>query len=183
MQISKNHIKRNITNAALKLFKAKDYSSVSMREIASEAQVGLSNIYNYFRSKDELFCHIVQPAVSSFERMLEEHHGYEGKDIMEMQSEKYLLYTVSEYLKIINKHGEEISILFFKANGSSLHIGLAHRERLPSKAENLLWYALTYSFCFSSGISFRSSTSCFSYCMMSVSALASGSKELHLYAL
>ncbi len=120
MQISKNHIKRNITNAALKLFKAKDYSSVSMREIASEAQVGLSNIYNYFRSKDELFCHIVQPAVSSFERMLEEHHGYEGKDIMEMQSEKYLLYTVSKYLKIINKHGEEISILFFKANGSSL---------------------------------------------------------------
>lgn len=87
MQISKNHIKRNITNAALKLFKAKDYSSVSMREIASEAQVGLSNIYNYLRSKDELFCHIVQPAVSSFERMLVEHHGYEGKDIMEMQSE------------------------------------------------------------------------------------------------
>ena len=41
MQISKNHIKRNITNAALKLFKAKDYSSVSMREIASEAQVAL----------------------------------------------------------------------------------------------------------------------------------------------
>lgn len=45
MQISKNHIKRNITNAALKLFKAKDYSSVSMREIASEAQVGLSNYF------------------------------------------------------------------------------------------------------------------------------------------
>lgn len=48
MQIAKEHIRQNILNAALPLFYAKGYSKVTIREIADDSHVGLSNIYNYY---------------------------------------------------------------------------------------------------------------------------------------
>ena len=68
-----------------------------MREIAQEAQVGLSNIYNYFKSKDDIFCTVVRPVISAFERMLHEHHGRYGADIMEMYSTEYLRYVKEKH--------------------------------------------------------------------------------------
>jgi AcrR family transcriptional regulator len=35
-----------------------------MRDIAKGASIGLSNIYNYFNSKDEIFRHIVAPLMA-----------------------------------------------------------------------------------------------------------------------
>lgn len=37
--------------ASAKLFLAKGFAGVSMREIAAAAHTGVGNIYNYFRSK------------------------------------------------------------------------------------------------------------------------------------
>ena len=55
MQIAKEHIRQNILNAALPLFYAKGYSKVTIREIADDSHVGLSNIYNYYNSKEDIF--------------------------------------------------------------------------------------------------------------------------------
>ena len=77
------------------------FPKASMREIAQEAQVGLSNIYNYFKSKDDIFCTVVRPVISAFERMLHEHHGRYGADIMEMYSTESLCKNLRRYIELL----------------------------------------------------------------------------------
>ena len=55
MQYPKDDIQKEILKAAEKVFLENGFPKASMREIAQEAQVGLSNIYNYFKSKDDIF--------------------------------------------------------------------------------------------------------------------------------
>lgn len=98
MQYSKDDIQKEILKAAEKVFLENGFPKASMREIAQEAQVGLSNIYNYFKSKDDIFCTVVRPVISAFERMLHEHHGRYGADIMEMYSTESLCKTLDAIL-------------------------------------------------------------------------------------
>lgn len=67
MQKLKNDIRRELLKSAEELFLRKGFQKTSMREIAETAQVGLGNIYNYFSSKDDLFCSIVYPVTHAFE--------------------------------------------------------------------------------------------------------------------
>lgn len=120
MQIQKKDIRKRILQKAERIFLKKGFSKTSMREIAEASDIGLSNIYNYFSGKDDIFCSIVQPAVGAFELMLEEHHGHRGVDIMMMQSEAYFRYMVEEYLILLKKHHNQLRLLFFQARGSSL---------------------------------------------------------------
>lgn len=100
MQISKEHIRKNILQTAQSLFYTKGYAKVPMREIASKSHVSLSNIYNYYDSKEKIFQEIVQPAIDDFNRILDEHHGRSGTDIMEMFSDDYLQNLIKEYLSL-----------------------------------------------------------------------------------
>lgn len=119
MQISKEHIRKNILQTAQSLFYTKGYAKVPMREIASKSHVGLSNIYNYYGSKEKIFQEIVQPAIDDFNRILDEHHGRNGTDIMEMFSDDYLQNLIKEYLSL-SKHRERLFLLLFRAQGTSL---------------------------------------------------------------
>ena len=119
MQISKEHIRKNILQTAQSLFYTKGYAKVPMREIASKSHVSLSNIYNYYDSKEKIFQEIVQPAIDDFNRILDEHHGRSGTDIMEMFSDDYLQNLIKEYLSL-NKHRNRLFLLLFRAQGTSL---------------------------------------------------------------
>ena len=100
MQYPKDDIQKEILKAAEKVFLENGFPKASMREIAQEAQVGLSNIYNYFKNKDDIFCTVVRPVISAFDRMLHEHHGRYGADIMEMYSSEYLRCVIEEYMTL-----------------------------------------------------------------------------------
>ena len=119
MQISKEHIRKNILQTAQSLFYTKGYAKVPMREIASKSHVSLSNVYNYYDSKEKIFQEIVQPAIDDFNRILDEHHGRSGTDIMEMFSDDYLQNLIKEYLSL-NKHRDRLFLLLFRAPGTSL---------------------------------------------------------------
>ena len=101
MQYSKDDIQKEILKAAEKVFLENGFPKASMREIAQEAQVGLSNIYNYFKSKDDIFCTVVRPVISAFERILNEHHGRYGADIMEMYSTESLCKNLRRYIELL----------------------------------------------------------------------------------
>ena len=47
--------KRRVEDGALRLFRARGYHGVGLREIADEAGVSLGNVYNYYAGKEELF--------------------------------------------------------------------------------------------------------------------------------
>ena len=55
MKTEKEEIRQVLITTAREAFLEKGYKAVSMREISEKSGVGLSNIYNYFDSKDELF--------------------------------------------------------------------------------------------------------------------------------
>ena len=55
MQIKKEEIENAIIAAAKAEFMDKGYKDASLRSIAKKSGVSLSNIYNYFKSKDMLF--------------------------------------------------------------------------------------------------------------------------------
>lgn len=73
MRTEKEEIRQVLITTAREAFLEKGYKAVSMREISEKSGVGLSNIYNYFDSKDELFRVVLTPFLHSFEKMMIEH--------------------------------------------------------------------------------------------------------------
>jgi AcrR family transcriptional regulator len=51
--------RERIERVALRLFCAQGFHGTSMRQIAERSRVSLGNIYNYYRTKDELFTSII----------------------------------------------------------------------------------------------------------------------------
>jgi AcrR family transcriptional regulator len=58
-ELEKEQRRRDILNAAEKLFFSKGYDNVSLNEIANEVRLGRSTLYLYFENKEELFFAIV----------------------------------------------------------------------------------------------------------------------------
>lgn len=120
MQTLKDDIREQILQIARKHFMQKGFLKTSMREIACEAGISVGSIYNYFDHKDRLFCCVVGPAVSELERLLQAHHGDGRTDLSEMFSDNYQNKAADEHRTLINSHRELLTILLFKAQGSSL---------------------------------------------------------------
>ena len=140
MQTLKSDIRNRILSAAKEQFMQRGYLKTSMREIADAVDVGVGNLYNYFENKDELFCVILRPVSDALERMLQEHHGAKGADIMLICSEEYLKSAVDEYISLINKHGELMKFLLFHSQGSSLE---TFREDYTNRSTEMVktWFA------------------------------------------
>ena len=140
MQTLKSDIRNRILSAAKEQFMQRGYLKTSMREIADAVDVGVGNLYNYFENKDELFCVILRPVSDALERMLQEHHGAKGADIMLICSEEYLKSAVDEYISLINKHGELMKILLFHSQVSSLE---TFREDYTNRSTEIVktWFA------------------------------------------
>lgn len=119
MQTLKEDIRDKILEVALKEFSSHGFAKASMRTIASKTGVGVGNIYNYFPSKDALFCAVLSPVVKVFNDLFERHHG-DCSDAEEMLSEEYLNSAVSEYLSLLKGNRGLMRVLFFGAQGSSL---------------------------------------------------------------
>ncbi|HON80229.1 MAG TPA: TetR/AcrR family transcriptional regulator [Spirochaetota bacterium] len=55
--------KQHIVTVSKKLFSEKGFSGTGLREIAETAGVSLGNIYNYFKNKEEIFHHTLDPEI------------------------------------------------------------------------------------------------------------------------
>jgi len=62
--------RERIVNAAIKLFADADYAQVSMDDIASAAGVAKGTLYNYFRSKEELYVEVIRYRFESLVELL-----------------------------------------------------------------------------------------------------------------
>ncbi len=61
MQTLKDGIRNDIIGAAVKEFYVSGYQNASMRNIAKAAGISVSNTYNYYKSKEELFHSLIEP--------------------------------------------------------------------------------------------------------------------------
>ena len=120
MQIQKEEIKRKILEVAKEEFFEKGFKATSMRTIADKADVVLSNIYNYFKSKDEILKEVLKPLFDAFERLNRNHNREDYIDINIFTSEEYQQENVALFVDLIMKYKKELKLLLFHSYGSSL---------------------------------------------------------------
>ena len=91
-----------------------------MRTISRLSGVTLSNIYNYFRDKDEIFRAVLTPLLNAFEQLFVEHNSddYMSKEFFSMDSHQKKL--IDNFIVIPTNYRTELKILLFNSAGSSL---------------------------------------------------------------
>lgn len=139
MQTLKPDTRKRILKVAKKLFLDKGYRDATTRDIARMSGVGLSNLYHYYASKDELFTQLLKPATDALEELLDERHGQQGYDISTIQEDDYAEASLEEYISLIRRHRNSLKLLLFKSQGSSLE---GFKEYYVNKATDLVmdWF-------------------------------------------
>lgn len=120
MRVLKDDKYKSILKAARKEFILKGFKDASMRAIAKDANVGLSNIYNYFRNKDEIFLEVVSPARNDLFAFVKEKHTEKYIDFNLMSTLNYQEETANVYIQLLMKYKEEIRLLLFHSQGSTM---------------------------------------------------------------
>ena len=118
MQVVKDNTRKLLLNIARKAFLQKGYKAVSMREISKLSGIGLSNIYNYFCSKDELLTVVLRPLLNEMDRMLERHNKPGGLSLDIFTSEDYIRGSLNEIMRIVTNYHQEIKLLFLYSQSS-----------------------------------------------------------------
>lgn len=120
MQTQKTDIRKIILEVAKVEFFEKGYKNASMRNIAKNTGVCLSNIYNYFKNKDEILEDVLKPLLQAFDIMLDEHNSPEYISLDIFISKDYQQNQINIFVDLILKYREELKLLLFKVHGSSL---------------------------------------------------------------
>ncbi|MFT3739345.1 MAG: TetR/AcrR family transcriptional regulator [Breznakibacter sp.] len=118
MQIQKEEIRQLIIEKAREEFETKGFKDASMRTIAQNAGVGLSNIYNYFRNKDELFREVLTPVLKAIDSAMEEHNDLDDLTI-DYTSETFQYKNLNLFVGLVEKNRVGLKLLLFQAAGSS----------------------------------------------------------------
>lgn len=120
MQVIKEHTKNVILETAKGEFLAHGFKAASMRAISRRAGVSLSNIYTYFRSKDEIFCAVVDPFICNLELLLKQYHSGQYVSLDVFVSGEYQHNVIVSTMKLVKQYREVIFLLLFRAGGSSM---------------------------------------------------------------
>lgn len=120
MQIQKEDIRQKIIEIASDEFIINGFSDASMRVIAARSGITLSNIYNYFKHKDELFAEVLKPTLDALETMIKEHNGEENMTTEFFHSQEMQQSELTKMVNLIETHRPYLQLLLFKSAGSSL---------------------------------------------------------------
>ncbi len=91
-----------------------------MRTIAKQSRVGLSNIYNYFRNKDEIFMAVVKPAKEALFRFITDKHTEKHLDFSHLSAFGHEGEAIECYIDLIGRYKEELRLLLYHSQGSSM---------------------------------------------------------------
>ncbi len=120
MQFQKEDIRESILAAAREEFSEKGFEKASIRGITAKANTAKSNLYNYFKDKDDLFCAMLEPTVAEIRSGLELAKQYnvpKEADEYTMSSQALVIGVIKQF---VIGHAADVSLLLFKAQGSPL---------------------------------------------------------------
>jgi AcrR family transcriptional regulator len=124
--------KREIMDAALRLFSEKGYHNVSMEEIAKEAEFSVGTLYNFFKSKEELYKSLVQEVADKFHSLLIKAIEREGDEIDRLR----------DYLRkkgeIFKENLDIIRLYFAETKGVSFSVIAGFEQELREKYYDFL---------------------------------------------
>lgn len=120
MQYAKDEIRQRIIDVAREEFLDKGFEKASVRTITSKAKTAKSNLYNYFKDKDDLFHAVLEPTTAEIQTGLELAKQYnmpkETEDYT-FSSQQLVIGAITEF---VAQHAADVRLLLFKAQGSSL---------------------------------------------------------------
>ncbi|MBN2281831.1 MAG: TetR/AcrR family transcriptional regulator [Candidatus Marinimicrobia bacterium] len=116
MQTLKQDKQEKIILAAKEEFLAKNYKVASLRSIAGKCDISVSNLYNYFPNKLELFQFIVNPVKSYFLSIFMQFQDFEK--IHGFQEEAFIDFVVEKFGFMLTIYGQEFIILMETGQGT-----------------------------------------------------------------
>ncbi|MGO8823512.1 MAG: TetR/AcrR family transcriptional regulator [Desulfomonilaceae bacterium] len=114
--------RREILDAALRLFSEKGYHNVSMHEIAKEAEFGIGTLYKFFRNKEELYKALITQTAERWNQIF----------IQVLEHEQDPIQAIKNYLNVRRElFSDNLSLMrlyFAETRGASFNIkaGLDH---------------------------------------------------------
>ena len=120
MQTLKNDIKQRILNIAREEFLAHGVRDTSIRTVARKAGIAVGNIYNYFRSKDKLFCEVLSPLIKVLNKHILSHNDEKFLSIDVFSMRQRQIDYIFAMLAIIKEFRPELRLLLFNSEGTSL---------------------------------------------------------------
>lgn len=120
MRILKDDKYNSILRAAREEFIGKGFKEASMRSIARRAGVGLSNIYNYFRNKDDIYRAILKPIKNELFAFIARQHTEETVDFNRMAAFGHKEEIIDQYIDLVCTYKEELRLLLYRSEGSSM---------------------------------------------------------------
>ncbi len=120
MQFQKEDIRESILAAAREEFSEKGFEKASIRTITAKAKTAKSNLYNYFKDKNDLFCAVLEPTVAEIRNGLELAKQYNVPKETEEYTMSSQAFVIGVIRQFVTGHAPDISLLLFKAQGSPL---------------------------------------------------------------
>jgi AcrR family transcriptional regulator len=102
--------REEILTAARKVFSERGFEKATLDEIAEVAEFGKGTIYNYFKSKEELFACIIERGISRFQQFVAQ--AIENKTTPRKKVETY----IDSAFEFFEKHRQIFSILELERN-------------------------------------------------------------------
>jgi len=138
MQKLKDDIRQRIVAVAREEFIAHGARSTSIRTVARRAGIAVGNVYNYFRSKNELFCAVLRPLLDELNRYILSHNEERHLCIEVFDTFDYQNKYIGEMKRMVRLYRPELRLLLFNAEGTSL---AGYKERI---AEHQLRAGMEY---------------------------------------
>jgi len=148
MQTLKEEIKSKIIEAAVKEFSALGYEKASMRTIAKAAGISVSNTYNYYVGKEELFVSIIEPVFNQLKDILKQSFQQSMKARAGNNVQSFIDGIVKSLVQLEARQRQLLIILIEKSAGtkyeksreemiSLLRMHLAEAARKPGSAAQI----------------------------------------------
>ena len=118
VQILKKERRKRIERAALDEFLEKGFNNASMRNIAQNAQLSTSNLYNYFESKEKLFYEIMDEMYRKINNLFLHLTSSEREIGIPLFFDQVTSLIAKPIGELIKKHRTEFLILLERSQGS-----------------------------------------------------------------
>lgn len=134
MQIQKDEIRERILFFAEKEFQEKGFAKASLRSIALNCQIAVSNLYHYFTQKDAIFCEVLSPVTRMIDdkfALMDSYPMYKSTMHWSFAWHEKMIHALAEF---IEEHRAKLKLLVFNAHGSSLQ---GYRDQLIERYTRL----------------------------------------------
>jgi AcrR family transcriptional regulator len=116
MQKLKQEIREKIINYAAHQFLKQGYNATSMRTIANQCGISVSNLYNYYKNKEHLFSVLTADCYKEMQQLvhrIKNHSPSEGVD-----NKIFVNSVIQNLLSIIKSNKKEFLLLLDKSKGT-----------------------------------------------------------------